>query len=158
MFKEIKDFLNKEDLLNIKNLYMNKEFSHWRLIEYQEGIEDQEFLMHDLYWNFNIVSPFWKTTLPLINKLNVNALVQARVNCMLKKDKHYRSSFHTDTPFECGTAIYYLNTTNGWTEFETGEKVKTEENKLIIFNSSQKHAAVHQTDEQKRYVININFF
>ena len=43
-------------------------------------------------------------------------------------------------------------------KFENNEKVMCEENKIVLFNSQNKHAAVNQTDEKQRIVININYF
>ena len=43
-------------------------------------------------------------------------------------------------------------------EFEkTGKKVFSEENKIVIFDSSLKHRAVSPTDAFARYVVNINY-
>ena len=57
-----------------------------------------------------------------------------------------------------GIIIFYLNTNNGYTEFENGEIVKCEENTLVTFDSQIKHRAVSQTDTKQRVVVNINYF
>ena len=54
---------------------------------------------------------------------------------------------------------YYVNTNNGYTEFESnGMKVDSVENRLIIFDSNEKHRAVTTTDTPRRSVINFNYF
>ena len=65
---------------------------------------------------------------------------------------------HTDAPFKCKTAILYINTNNGITIFETGEEIKSEENKIVMFPSNLKHTGTTHTDEKVRVVLNINYF
>ena len=63
-----------------------------------------------------------------------------------------------DAPFKCKTAILYINTNNGITIFETGEEIKSEENKIVMFPSNLKHTGTTHTDEKVRVVLNINYF
>ena len=56
------------------------------------------------------------------------------------------------------TAIYYVNSNNGYTEFEDGTKVDSVRNRLVTFPSSMKHRGVSQTDTRTRMVINFNWF
>ena len=50
-----------------------------------------------------------------------------------------------------------MNTCNGWTEFEKGGKVKSVENRIVIFDSNLKHQGVTCTNEQRRVLINFNY-
>ena len=53
-----------------------------------------------------------------------------------------------------------MNTNNGFTLLKTKEgevKSKSEENKLILFNSQTLHQSVRQTDTNQRITINFNF-
>jgi hypothetical protein len=77
---------------------------------------------------------------------------------MIKHDKQYKSDYHVDFEYPCKTAILYLNTCNGYTEFNKKTKIKCEENKILIFDSNIEHCAVSQTDAEKRIVINFNYF
>ena len=54
------------------------------------------------------------------------------------------------------TSIFYVNTNNGWTEFETGDKIDCVENRLVSFPSHIQHSGVSCTDVKRRVVININ--
>ena len=54
------------------------------------------------------------------------------------------------------TSIFYVNTNNGWTEFETGDKIDCVENRLVSFPSHIQHSGVSCTDAKRRVVININ--
>ena len=63
---------------------------------------------------------------------------------------------HFDIPNRL-TAIYYVNTNNGWTEFENGDKVPSVENRIVIFDSSQLHTGTRTTNASSRVVINFNY-
>ena len=54
------------------------------------------------------------------------------------------------------TSIFYVNTNNGWTEFETGDKIDCVANRLVSFPSHIQHSGVSCTDVKRRVVININ--
>ena len=63
--------------------------------------------------------------------------------------------FVNDPPFK--TAVYYVNTNNGWTEFKNGGRVKSVANRMVIFDSNLEHQGVTCTDEKRRVVINFNY-
>jgi hypothetical protein len=51
----------------------------------------------------------------------------------------------------------YINDNNGYTEFDTGEKVKSVQNRVVIFKNGLLHQGVSCTDVAKRLVLNINY-
>jgi hypothetical protein len=55
------------------------------------------------------------------------------------------------------TAIYYVNSNNGYTKFKSGEEIKSLENRLIVFKCNLLHSGTTCTDEKRRVVINFNF-
>lgn len=55
------------------------------------------------------------------------------------------------------TAIYYINSNNGKTLFETGEEVESVANRLVIFDESIKHTGTTHTDVKTRCVLNMNY-
>tara|TARA_B100000029_G_scaffold471674_1_gene511529 strand:+ start:193 stop:720 length:528 start_codon:yes stop_codon:yes gene_type:complete len=68
-----------------------------------------------------------------------------------------RSYYHVDYP-DMVTAIYYINTCNGYTKFKkSGKKIKSVANRMIVFDSNLEHAGWSQTDEKRRIVVNFNF-
>ena len=50
-----------------------------------------------------------------------------------------------------------MNTNNGYTEFEGGQKVESVANRLVTFPSKIEHCGVSQTDEQTRILINFGY-
>ena len=65
--------------------------------------------------------------------------------------------FKEDAVSHWTTAIFYINTNNGYTEFENAEKIESVAIRFIMFPSNIKHRGVTQTDEQTRIMINFNF-
>ena len=108
-------------------------------------------------------SPQYSIIFPIIEKcinlLNVKALISIRCNLTLNYEKQYKCSWHKDQEYDCKTAILYLNTCNGYTEFkDKSKKIKSEENKIVIFDTKNTHRLVNQTDSKRRIVINFNYF
>ena len=159
-YKIINNFLDKEVFNNLKNtLFSNK--INWFFLPSMTNNKDHYFFNHCFYNYYMPQSIFFEELIiPILKKLNVVAISEIRANLMLKKDNYYQSSFHVDRPFECKTAILYVNTCNGYTLLHEDKKIKinSEENKLLIFGSQTKHAGVSQTDVDRRIVINFNYF
>ena len=63
---------------------------------------------------------------------------------------------HIDQP-KGKTGIFYINTCNGYTKFKNGEKIKSEKNKYVEFDSILEHTGSSCTDEKRRIVINFNY-
>jgi hypothetical protein len=64
-----------------------------------------------------------------------------------------------DNPWpECKIAVFYINTNNGYTLLETGDKVESKANRLVIFPNNFLHTAILQTDTPHRILINMVFF
>lgn len=85
-----------------------------------------------------------------------------RINCTIGQDKPYVGTFHVDSvnPYlveNTKTAILYLNTNNGGTQFKDGTFVQSKANTLVKFPCNTFHAGVHCTDAKLRYVMNLNY-
>jgi len=119
--------------------------------------------------NFQFANTLYQGNLPkneLFNHFNailnyipeLQSLVKFKINCNPCYSQIIEHDFHVDVPYNCNTAIIYLNTNDGYTLFETGEKVNSVENRMVIFPSQIKHTGTTCTDQQARFVININYF
>ena len=65
---------------------------------------------------------------------------------------------HVDLTMNQTTAIFYFNTSNGWTEFEScGTKIESIANRLLIFSGDKYHCGTSCTDQHARVVLNINY-
>lgn len=95
---------------------------------------------------------------PINNVLQPQSLLRIKANLSTKGNTHNLSGMHIDNDVPGAlTAVYYINTNNGYTEFEDGDRVESVENRLVVFPSRLKHSGVNCTDEQRRIVININY-
>ena len=85
-----------------------------------------------------------------------------KANLGPKTPKPITCNFHTDVVKSyvgSKTAVYYINTNNGYTLFKKGKKkVKSVENRIVIFDAMEEHTTVTQTDKDVRLVLNINYY
>ena len=149
-----KNFVDKKICKQIKDNMLGANFP-WFYRKNQTG-KDSSFLNHVFFTNNKLNSNLYSLIEPLVKKLNPDKLINIRANLCLKRPM--KSHWHSDfdnlklTP-KSKTAIYYVNTNNGYTVFKN-KKVKSEANKMIIFNGNTQHKVKYQTDRDTRIVIN----
>ena len=71
-----------------------------------------------------------------------------------------QQEWHTDWQIstQSKTCVLYLNDNDGYTEFETGEKVVSQANTAVIFDTNLKHRGVSATNVDRRLVLNVSYF
>jgi Rps23 Pro-64 3,4-dihydroxylase Tpa1-like proline 4-hydroxylase len=162
--KIVKNFLDKDFFQDLQNLITQSEFPWFQRKTMVVGTTDNlGYFTHSFYNNNQInCDAYFKYIIPILKKLNSKAVVEVRANlapsCFLKKDA---CAFHTDNSYKCKTAILYLNTCDGGTEFKINDEIKfikSEENKIVIFNSDIEHRATKSTNVDFRYILNFNYF
>lgn len=169
--KVIDNFLIDSEFNYLKNVvYRNYEFpwrytgvcnTEWHTVN---DVCDDKFnfqFAHVLY-NQNVPqSDFFYLLNPFFNQLKIRSLIQAKFNFTPVTNKIIEHCFHIDVvdeSYDSTTAVYYLNTCDGYTLFETGEKVESIENRIVLFPATKKHTGTTCTNVQGRYVLNINYF
>ena len=128
--------------------------------------EDVQFV-HELYAHHNVISNYYDTFTPILDKLDVHLLHRVKLNLTVKHHKKrilggYHIDYHVDgVPLkELKIAIYYFNTTNGDTLIKENGKINTVncvENSLVTFSNELEHTGMTHTDTSFRYVLNINY-
>ena len=91
-------------------------------------------------------------------KLNVTKLYRIKAN-LRPKSFFNRSGggYHIDG-YDCShTSVYYINTNDGYTKFKNGRKVKSVENRMVVFPSHLEHQGYTCSDQLKRVVVNFNY-
>ncbi len=99
---------------------------------------------------------------PILKLLECEILARIKMNLNHRLPKPFLSNFHMDQNIanseKLTTSIFYINTNNGYTEFEQdGTKVESVANRLVSFPTNIKHRGVTQTDKQTRVLINFNY-
>ena len=158
-YKIINNFLQDDVFKKLKFFLMSEKIA-WYFKEHMT--ENDNFFFNHCFYNQNKPQSyaFEEFIVPILFKLKYKALLEVRANLMLKKNICYQSNFHIDRPFNCKTAIFYINNNNGYTVLDENKKIKIKcvENRMLMFNSKILHAAFSQTDEERRIVINFNYF
>jgi hypothetical protein len=92
------------------------------------------------------------------DKLGIIAILRVKINATNKNapEQEWHTDWQISTPSK--TFVLYLNDNNGYTEFETGEKVMSKKNTAVIFDTNLKHRGVPATDVERRMVLNISYF
>jgi len=160
--KVVNNFLNEKNFNYLTSYILDSEFP-WRKRD-KTTPEDKNNNIYFSYSFFNelkvnseLYSPL---ILPILKKLNVIAPIQVRSNMVINKLMK-DPSWHTDYRTKSKTAILYLNTCEGGTEFKINKKVKfvkAESNKIVIFNSNVEHRGIYKNDVPYRYILNLNYY
>jgi hypothetical protein len=158
-FIVIENALKKENFLTIKNTLEGDTFPwYFNKVLYNKVDNNFQFT-HIFYNNFTINSDFYSLIIPILEVLKPLTLIKIKANLLTQEKKIIEHGMHVDYDYKnCKTAVYYVNTNNGYTKFSDGEKISSEENKLLIFNTEEKHTGTTCTDSSKRIVINFNYF
>ena len=156
--KIIDNFLNEDDLNNLKNQFLNYNFPWY----FQEGVvfeKDGDFqYTHTFFNNNKINSDYFDLLKPFLSLLNIKSIVRIKLNLTTKENTIRKFDLHTDVPFICNTAIFYLNNNNGKTVFNNKKEIESVENRIVIFPSNLEHMGTTHTDTNYRMVLNLNYF
>ena len=158
----IDNFLNQEEFNPIADLIVNNfQWKYDNFVDYADDKDKFQFT-HSFYKDFEIVSPFHETLKPIWDRIRPREIYRVKANLLTRTPQIVENRFHTDNPEISGvipytTSIFYLNTNNGYTEFEDGTKVESVANRFISFPEDTKHRGTSCTDEKIRVVINFNY-
>ena len=156
------DFLSESDFKPIRNFFFGPDIS-WRWCDNKsepaecDELDNYQFY-HMLYEYNEIKSDAAQLLVPILDKLNSEKLIRAKVNCNPRHTKIVKHGFHIDQPFDCITAIYYINTNDGFTEFQNGDTIESVENRLVTFPSRLHHTGTTCTNQKRRVVLNLNYY
>ena len=158
----IDNYLEQQDYIDLCMHVMSQEYT-WIFTlkgdpdQYEDPTDNWQFV-HPLYYDFKPVCDDAHIVGKIIRKLDPFALTRMKINCTPKADSIKEFDWHTDEENHVGnTAIYYLNTNNGYTKFKDGTKVESVGNRIVIFPGNLEHAGTTCTDDMRRLVLNINY-
>tara|TARA_Y100000296_G_scaffold31495_1_gene36559 strand:- start:82 stop:582 length:501 start_codon:yes stop_codon:yes gene_type:complete len=159
----IDNFLDEQSFQNLQNIMFGENFC-WvynGAIDYEDD-EDKFQFTHSFYKN-NIgpSSQQYGKLSHILNKIRPKEIFRIKANLLSRTSEIVENSFHVDI-VDLGilpwtTAVFYMNTNNGYTEFETGAKVESVENRMLVFPAEMKHRGTSCTDKKIRVVVNFNY-
>lgn len=154
-YKIIDKFLDLDDFEAIRSIILDKNFL-WQTNECPEG--NNLFLELPHYSNNKPLSEFYNLLVPIMKKIEVLGLVEIKSNMYFKN--RYLQSFKKEKKhnFSVGTAIYYLNTNDGYTLLEDGSKIESRENRIVLFEETSFYYETNCTDRTCRVNITFNYF
>ena len=159
----IDECIRKETFPQVQDIFLNDKDFYWswsNVVDDNSCDEtDNHQFFHMFYYEHSPVSKYWSYILPILRKLDAKAIYSVKANCNVRTENIVRHGFHVDVPtnYDSKTAILYINTNNGYTEFENGERVESVANRLVVFDSELKHTGTTCTDQQRRVVLNLNY-
>ena len=121
---------------------------------------------HMFYEGAGALSTYCENVRPIVEKIKLISIRRIKANLLTRTPKIVEKIFHVDMPDTMSeeklkqwtTSIFYMNTNNGYTEFEDGTKVESVANRMVTFPADLKHRGTSCTDEKTRIVINFNYF
>jgi len=156
--KIINNVLTKEEFLKTKDTFTSV-FFPWFITKGVLVGQDNYQFTHNFYQNFLIRSDQFVLLEPILKILNPSAIIKIKANLQPRTEKIIEHGMHTDVKIKNSkTAVYYVNTNNGYTKFKNGKKINSQENTLVIFNSNIEHTGTTCTDKDYRIVLNLNYF
>ena len=158
--KIYKNFLPKELFKTLKDNMMGDHFPWYfnNFINYEhEDKNNSQFTFTFIKNNNWECWGTWKEIMiPVLKQIKYNQMRRVKANLVTKTNEIVEHGYHTD--YDTGTTgVLYMNNCNGYTKFKNGEKVLSEENKYVEFNSNLEHTGSSCTNEKRRVVINFNY-
>lgn len=157
--KIIRNVLEQKEFTNLKNLMMGPNFD-WYYNPYVNTEGDGHFQFTHVFCDEGQARPNLRLLANIISKLKMKEIFRVKANLLVKTKKIIEHGFHVDHLIKnkkSRTAIFYINTNNGYTKFKNNKKINSEENKVCIFSTDTKHSGSSCTDENVRIVINFNY-
>ena len=163
LFDRIDNFLPKDVFECMEDFLMDGRTDNGIKWSYKEAMSHEDdtdgFLFDNVILNghFKCQDLFLRVGVPIISRIPMKELYRIKINCHPHQHNRPKSAFHTDDTEPHKTAIFMINSCDGYTEFEDGTKLDSVRNTLYIFDGSILHRSVGQTDSKIRININVNF-
>jgi hypothetical protein len=165
--KIIDNFLDYNIFNDLKKVIISDNFP-WFVQQKITGEENESknnsnyFLCHKIYGNnvpnsdlYNMIKTL------LIDKISetedIKSLLRIKINHYPNNSILCEHELHKDFSFKHTAMLFSINTCDGYTYFENGEKIESKENRLLIFDGSVKHGSTNCTNSKYRININANW-
>jgi len=159
--KVIDNFINDDICNDIFFKLVHSLHFPWYYVSKTTPKDKHSLFQHNFFYK-NIKSSEFSTIEPILTKIGTiidfKDIFRIKANLYVNKNKKEKHSKHIDITDADNfvTAIYYLNTTNGYTTIGK-KKIKDKKNRLVLFDGLTPHFGTTQTDQKERVIINFNF-
>jgi len=161
------DFLEIDIFRELQNSLINDPI--WKFedgIDFNDDEKGQFQFVHVFVLSGHPFSPFYSSIAPVLERIDPLTFLSVKANLLTRTQEVRENSFHKDLEIiedenrmkQWQTGILYCNTNNGYTLFEDGTKINSVENRFVTFPSNMAHKGTTCSDENKRIVLNFNFF
>ena len=160
-------FLKEEDFKQLDRVFC-QDVATWHyndhVVSSEKDDTDYNFqFVHSVYRDCQFVSEHHQLVYPILSNLDAKVILRMKFNMNVRTPNIVEREFHQDyhdvlpedVPYK--VAIFYLNTNNGYTLFESGDKVESVANRIVIFDGTLKHCGTTCTNSKTRVVLNINY-
>lgn len=118
--------------------------------------------VHHFYEDHIPLSDYWKYVVPLVEQINPNALIRMKANATPREDLIKEKMLHVDqlkenSNLDYRVMILYINSNDGYTFFENGDRIESVANRAIFFPNDIEHAGTNCTNQPIRWVLNVNY-
>lgn len=155
----IPDFLEQEFYRNMQFICLGDNFP-W-FIKSKSNVDDSEdyYLTHTFYRNNVAHSDYYNFVQSnLLNFIKINSLISVEA-IMLPSNKEVKSiEIINEFDFKHNQIIYFVNTTNGNTILQDGSKIKSNENTILMMDSTEKLHSENCTNKKAKVMILIDYF
>jgi hypothetical protein len=157
------NFLTNQQHEQIQNVMLSNNFPWFLNViinDPSNQLKENKEFTHYFYKDYSVSSQYFDLLIPILEKIKPAAIERIRAAISPKSTKNILrdQDFHIDNDYNCTTAIYYVNSNNGYTIFKNNEKVESVENRFVFFDSNIEHAGVNCSDQEFRCLINFNYF
>ena len=166
MIEVLDNYLPEEHFVPIYDYFMGNE-SEWHWMDGVVTVGDGFTQFIDvIYDGFHPNSRGFDKLWHVFKQEKMVALNRIKANLGLKTNEliiYDGDGFHYDVIgsdqqiSSITTGILYINTNNGYTLFENGDKVSSVRNRFLKFPANTKHTGTNCTDQDKRVLINFNY-
>ena len=180
-YEIIDNFLDAPTLTELQNYIIHSPAIPWQYNQRIEGLDadgEQKIMSDGKFGMFNVTSQNWRVSymvhpffadyqilsehfsivMPILNQLNVKALMRSKINLYPHQITLTEHKKHQDFPFSHKAAIFSLNTCDGYTTLDDGTKIESVENRMLLLDGCIPHASTNTTNANARYNINTNYF
>ena len=156
--KIIDNFLDEEEFKSIQSLLIGGQVP-WYYNNGRVEPDDGKFQLIHMFYQPEIGPnskhiDMWNR---FMIKVEAKKCQRIKANLTFKTPTPEPTHYHIDYN-DMKTAIFYINTNNGYTEFESGVRVSSVANRVCIFDSNLKHRGLTHTEgDHQRIVVNFNY-